>query len=51
MRASRVGPRQIVLDDQSNVDREAIVICANRKTVLSRISCEPSAELVSYVSV
>lgn len=50
IRASKIGARQITSDGHSNGPHEAIVFCIECKNELSNISCEPSAELVSYVA-
>jgi len=50
LRASRVGSRQIISDGHSTGAHGAMVICIECKNELSGISCEPSAELVSYVA-
>ena len=48
--ASKIGSRQIVSDGHSKGAHGAIVFCVECKNELSNISCEPSAELVSYVA-
>jgi len=48
--ASKIGSRQITSDGHSDGAHGAIVFCIECKNELSGISCEPSAELVSYVA-
>jgi len=50
IRASRIGSGQIISDGHSNGAHGAMVICIECKNELSGISCEPLAELVSYVA-
>ena len=48
--ASKIGSRQIISDGHTNGAHKAIVFCIECKNKLSGITCEPSAELVSYVA-
>ena len=48
--ASKIGSRRIISDGHLKGAHGAIVFCVECKNELSGISCEPSAELVSYVA-
>ncbi|KAF9648216.1 hypothetical protein BDM02DRAFT_3115685 [Thelephora ganbajun] len=47
---SKIGACHITSDGHLNGAHEAMVFCVECKNELSNISCEPSAELVSYVA-
>ena len=48
--ASRIGSRQIISDGHMDGAHQSMVFCLECKNELSGISCEPSAELVSYIA-
>ena len=50
IKASRIGSRQITSDGHLDGAHGAMVFCIECKNELSGISCEPSAELVSYIA-
>ena len=50
IRASKIGSRQIISDGHSDGAHGTIVFCLECKNELTNISCEPSAELVSYIA-
>ena len=50
IKASKIGGLQIISDGHLDGAHGAMVFCIECKNELSGISCEPSAELVSYVA-